>query len=147
MPANLENSAVSIGLERIPKNGCVKECSNYRTIALISQASKVMLKILQARLQQYVNLGCAEFAKSVIGSCRHPEVSHGGPGVHSSFLEVMKPELGLTAGRCRAQQIRGTSKRGPAPTGLCYELNVCSSTPPHTPHSYVEVLTPRVMVF
>ena len=39
----------------IPKNSNAKECSNYRTIALISHASKVMLKILQARLQQYVN--------------------------------------------------------------------------------------------
>ena len=39
----------------IPKKGNSKECSNYRTIALISHASKVMLKILQARLQQYVN--------------------------------------------------------------------------------------------
>ena len=39
----------------IPKKGDVKECSNYRTVALISHASKVMLKILQARLQQYMN--------------------------------------------------------------------------------------------
>ena len=39
----------------IPKKGYAKECSNYHTIALISQASKVMLKVLQARLQQYVN--------------------------------------------------------------------------------------------
>ena len=39
----------------IPKKGNAKECSNYGTIALISQASKVMLKILQARLQEYVN--------------------------------------------------------------------------------------------
>ena len=39
----------------IPKKGNVKECSNYRTLALISHASKVMLKILQARLQQYMN--------------------------------------------------------------------------------------------
>ena len=39
----------------IPKKGNLKECSNYRTIALISHSSKVMLKILQARLQQYVN--------------------------------------------------------------------------------------------
>ena len=39
----------------IPKKGNAKECSNYRTLALISQTSKVMLKILQARLQQYVN--------------------------------------------------------------------------------------------
>ena len=60
MPANLENSAVATGLEKvsfhsIPKKGNAKECSNYRTIAFISHASKVMLKILQARLQQYVN--------------------------------------------------------------------------------------------
>ena len=39
----------------VPKKGNTKECSNYRTIALISHASKVMLKILQARFQQYVN--------------------------------------------------------------------------------------------
>ena len=39
----------------LPKKGNAKECSNYRTIALISQASKVMFKILQARLQQYMN--------------------------------------------------------------------------------------------
>ena len=60
MPTNLENSAVATGLERsvfipIPKQGNAKECSNYRTIALISHTSKIMLKILQARLQQYVN--------------------------------------------------------------------------------------------
>ena len=59
MPANLENIAVATGLERsvfipIPKKGSAKECSNYGTIALISHASKVMLKILQVRLQQYV---------------------------------------------------------------------------------------------
>ena len=61
MPANLENSAVATELERIsfhsnPKKGNTKECSDYRTIALISHAGKVILKILQARsLQQYVN--------------------------------------------------------------------------------------------
>ena len=64
MPANLENSAVATGLEKdwkrsvfipIPKKGNPKECSHYRTIALISHSSKIMLKILQARLQQYVN--------------------------------------------------------------------------------------------
>ena len=43
------------GFIPIPKKGNAKECSNYRTIALISHASKVMLKILQARLQQYIN--------------------------------------------------------------------------------------------
>ena len=60
MPANLENSAVATGLEKFsfhsnPKERNAKECSNYRTTALISHATKVMLKILQARLQQYVN--------------------------------------------------------------------------------------------
>ena len=60
MPANLENSAVATGLEKVsfiplPKEGNAKECSNYRTIALMSHAHKVMLKILQSSLQQYVN--------------------------------------------------------------------------------------------
>ena len=55
MPANLENSAVATGLENVSFHSNAKECSNYHTIALISHASKVMLKILQARLQQYVN--------------------------------------------------------------------------------------------
>ena len=60
MPTNLENTAVATELERsvfipIPQKGNAKECSNYCTIALISHTSKVMLKILQARLQQYVN--------------------------------------------------------------------------------------------
>ena len=45
----------------IPKKGNAKECSNYRTIALISPANKVMLKILQARLQQYMNRELPEF--------------------------------------------------------------------------------------
>ena len=60
MLANLDNLAVATGLEKsvfipIPKKGNAKKCSNYCTIALISQASKVMLKILQVRLQQYMN--------------------------------------------------------------------------------------------
>ena len=59
MPANLENSAVATGLEKVnfhssPK-GSAKECSNYCAVALISHASKVMPPILQVRLQQYVN--------------------------------------------------------------------------------------------
>ena len=60
MPANLENSELAPGLEKpifipIPKKGNAKECSNYCTIALISPDSKVMLNILQARLQEYLN--------------------------------------------------------------------------------------------
>ena len=66
MPANWGNSA---GLQKVsfhssPKEGNGKECSNYRTIALISHTSKEMFKILQARLQQYVN-------------CEHPDVQVG----------------------------------------------------------------------
>ena len=60
MPANLENSAVAIGLEKVsfhskPKERQCEKCSNCHIITLISHASKVMLKILQARLQQYMN--------------------------------------------------------------------------------------------
>ena len=55
MPANWENSAVVTGLEKVSFHSNSKECSNYHTIALISHTSKVMLKILQARLQQYMN--------------------------------------------------------------------------------------------
>ena len=55
MPANLENSAVATVFIPIPKKGNAKEFSNYCTIVLILHASKVMLKILQDRLQQYMN--------------------------------------------------------------------------------------------
>ena len=74
MIANLENSAVATKLENVifipvPNKGNEKECSNYHTIALISHASNVMLKILQARLQQNVN---QEFADVQVGfrKCR-----------------------------------------------------------------------------
>ena len=55
MSANLENPAVATGLEKVSFHSNAKECSNYYAIALISQASNIMLKIVQARLQQYVN--------------------------------------------------------------------------------------------
>ena len=55
MPANLENSAVATGLEKVSFHSNSKECSNYRTIALISHASNVMLKILRARIQKDMN--------------------------------------------------------------------------------------------
>ena len=71
-----ENSAVATGLEKvsfhsIPTKGNAKECSNYCTIALISHASKVMLKILQARLHQYVNF---QMFKLVLEKAEEPEV-------------------------------------------------------------------------
>ena len=60
MPANLENSAMVTGLEKFslhsnPNEGQCQRISNYHTIKLISHANKIMLKILQAWLQQYVN--------------------------------------------------------------------------------------------
>ena len=60
MPANLENSAVATGLEKVsfhsvPKKNNAKEFWIYHTIALVSHTSKVMLKILQVSLQQYAN--------------------------------------------------------------------------------------------
>jgi len=71
----------------IPKKGNTKECSNYRTIALISHASKVMLKILQARLQ----FSSVQFSHSVVSDSLRPhELQHARPpcpsptpGVHS----------------------------------------------------------------
>ena len=83
MPANLENSAVAIGLEKvsfhsIPKKGNAKECSNYCTIALLSHASKVRLKILQARLQQNINWELPDVqagfrkARGIRSNCQHP---------------------------------------------------------------------------
>ena len=76
MPANLENSAVATGLEKIsfhsnPKGKNTKECSNYYTIALISHASKVMLKILQARLQQDMSY---QMFKLVLEKAEEPEI-------------------------------------------------------------------------
>ena len=57
----------------IPKKGNAKECSNYRTIALISHSSEVMLKILQARLQQYMNRNFQMF-KLVLEKAEEPEI-------------------------------------------------------------------------
>ena len=78
MPANLENLAVATGLEKVsfhsnPKERQCQECSNYHTISLISQASKEMLKILQARLQQYVKVNFQMF-KLVLEKAEEPEI-------------------------------------------------------------------------
>ena len=95
MPANLENSAVATGMEKsgfipIPKKGNAKECSNYCTIALVSHASKVMLKILQARLQQYVN-------------CELPDVQAGfrkGRGTRDQIANICSVQFGSVAQSC-----------------------------------------------
>ena len=78
MPENLEISALATGLEKIDfipilKKGNAKEHSNYCTIALISHASKVMLNILQARLQQYVNRELQMF-KLNLEKAEEPEI-------------------------------------------------------------------------
>ena len=78
LPANLENSAVATGLEKVTfhsnlKESNAKECSNYRTIALISYASKVMLKILQGRLQQLWTMNFQMF-KLVLEKAEEPEI-------------------------------------------------------------------------
>ena len=76
MSENLENSTVATDWKRsvfipIPKKGDAKECSNYCTIALISHATKLMLIILQARLQQYVNF---QMFKLVLEKAEEPEI-------------------------------------------------------------------------
>ena len=91
MSANLENSAVATGLEKvsfipIPKKGNPKECLNYCTIALISHTSKVMLKILQVGLQQYMNREL--------------------PGDQAGFRKAEEPEIKLptSAGSSKKQE-------------------------------------------
>ena len=73
MPANLENSVVATGLEKVSFHSNPKErqCSNNHTIALISQASKVIVEILQARPQQYVNF---QMFKLVLEKADGPEI-------------------------------------------------------------------------
>ena len=78
MPAILESSAGAKDRKRsvfipIPKKGNAKECSNYHTIALLSHASKVMLKSLQARLQQYMTVNFQMF-KLVLEKAEEPEI-------------------------------------------------------------------------
>ena len=78
MPANLENSAVATGQENVsfhsnPKKGNAKECSNYHIIKLISYASKVMLKTLQPRLQQYMNRQLPDF-QAGLKKAEQPEI-------------------------------------------------------------------------
>ena len=82
----MENSAVATGLEKVSFHSNAKECSNYCTIALISHASKVMLKILQARLQQYMK--------------------HELPDVQAGFRKAEEPETKLptSAGSLKKQE-------------------------------------------
>ena len=101
MPANLENSAVASGLEKVSFHSSAKECSNYHTLALILHASKVMLKILQARLQQYVNCelpdvqagfrkdrGTRDQIANIFGSLRKQEISR--KNIYFCFIDYTK---------------------------------------------------------
>ena len=73
MAANLENSAVATGLNKVSFHSSAKECTDYCTTALTSHASKVMLKILQARLQKYRNVKFQMF-KPVVEKAQEPEI-------------------------------------------------------------------------
>ena len=92
MPENLENSAVATGLERsafipIPKKGNAKIYSNYCTIAIISPASKVTVKILQARLQQYVNQELPD-VKLDLEKAEEPEIQLPNPLDHRKSKRI-----------------------------------------------------------
>ena len=94
MPANLKNSASGHRTGKgvfisIPKKGNAKECSNYCTIALISHVSKVMLRILQARLQQYMNLNFQMF-KVDLEKAEEPEIKLPASGIIKKAREFQK---------------------------------------------------------
>ena len=95
MPANSENSAMARGLEKVslhlnPKKGNAKECSNYCMTVLISHTSKVMLKILQARFQQYMN--------------------HELPDVQASFRKVRGTEIKLPTSVGSSKKLESSRK-------------------------------------
>ena len=89
---NLEDSAVATGLERsafipIPKKGNAKKYSNYCTIAIISHASKVTVKILQARLQKYVNQELPD-VKLDLEKAEEPEIKLPNPLDHRKSKRI-----------------------------------------------------------
>ena len=137
MPANLENSAVATGLEKVsfhpdPKERQCQRMLNYWTIALISHASKVMLKIIQARLQQYMNRELpdvqARFRKGrgtrdqianihwIIGKAREFQKN-----IYFCFIDYAK-----AFDYCGSQQTVGNFLRG-RPLDLPFEKSVCRS--------------------
>ena len=115
MPANLENSVVTLDWKRsvfipIPKLGSARECSDYYTVVLISHAIKVMLKILEARLQQYRNRDLpdiqAGFRKSkgtrdqTANICWIIKKIKGIPKMTSASLTTLKPLIVWTTTNC-----------------------------------------------
>ena len=141
MLANLENSAVATGLEKvsfhsITKKGNAKECSNYRTMALISHASKVMLKILQARLQQNVNCELPDVqagfrkgrgTRDQIANIRRiiKKAREFQKNIYFCFIWLMSQNLWL----CGSQQtVENSSRDGiTIPPDLLLEKSVCRS--------------------
>ena len=100
MPANLENSQCPQDWKRsvfipIPKKGNAKECSNYHTIALISHTRKVMLKILQARLQQYANHELPDVQSVILRRQRNPRSNFQHPLDHGKSKRVPEKHLFL----------------------------------------------------
>ena len=91
----------------IPKKGNPKECSNYRTIALISHVSKVMLKILQARLQQYMNENFQMF-KLVLEKAEEPEIKLPTSSGPSKSKRVLENHLFLLYWLCQSLQLCGS---------------------------------------
>ena len=137
MPANLENAAVATWLEKpvfvpIPKKGNTKECSNYRTIALILHGNMVMLKILQDRLQQYMNWGLADvqagFKKGRGFTCIHGwfmsmyDKNHYNIVKRKKKKKVEEPEIKLPASfgsRKKQGNSKKTSTSASLPTLKC----------------------------
>ena len=140
MPANLENSAVATGLKKvafipIPKKGNAKECSNYHTIAFLSHNSKVTLKILQARLQQYMNHKLPDVQavsskrqRNQRSNCQHPLDHRKSKRVPEKALLLLY-WLGQSLWLCGSQQtVENSSRDGNTrPPDLPSEKSVCRS--------------------
>ena len=139
MPANLENPAVATGLEKVglhsnPKERQCQKCSNYHTIALISHASKVILKILQARLPQYVNQeipdvqaafrkgrGTRDQIANIVGSLKKQGSSR--KTSTSPLLTTPKPLTGWITTNWKILKRDGNTR----PLNLPLEKSVCRS--------------------
>ena len=116
MPANLENSAVATGLEKVsfhsnPKERQCQRCSNYCTIALVSHDSKVMLKILQARLQQYMNCEFLMF-KLDLEKVEEPQIKLPTSAGSSKSKRIPEKNLLLLYWLCQSLWLCGSQQTG-----------------------------------
>ena len=96
MPTNLENPVMATGLEKVSFHSNPKECSHHHTIVLISHASKVMLKILQARTQQDVNqeipdvqTGFRKNQRNQRSNCQHSLNHRESKGIPEKHLRLL----------------------------------------------------------